>query len=204
MEFLPLLVFIAVVAYFMTKHRNKSSVSITHLPERFIVLDLETTGLDSGKHEIIEIAAIRVNRDSTQHETFQALVKPTKKIPKRIVDLTGITEEMLEQDGRALQEVMKAFSAFVGDLRLVSFNAEFDMGFLNAATAQCGMAPFGNSVTCALKMARRAWPGRKSYRLTDIARDGNLDLKNSHRALADCERALMVYGAAASKLESIA
>ena len=202
MEFILVLLVIAAVAFYLLKGR-RAVVSIAHLPERFVVFDLETTGLDAEKHEIIEIAAIRVNRDSTHHETIQSLVKPTKKVPKKIVELTGITQEMLDRDGDAIDEALRGFVVFVGDLRLVSFNAEFDMAFLNAATARCGMTPFSNPVSCALKMARRAWPGRKSYRLADIAKDGNLDSKDTHRALADCQRALTVYGAAASSLKSV-
>ena len=201
MELLVILLIVAAVAFYALKGR-RAVVSIAHLPERFVVFDLETTGLDATKHEIIEIAGIRVNRDSSNHDTIQALVKPIKSIPKKIVELTGITQEMLDHEGDDLKEALQAFSLFVGELRIVSFNAEFDIAFLNAAAAKCGMKPFDNQVSCALKMARRAWPGRKSYRLADIAKDGNLGSKNMHRALADCQRALTVYGAAASILKS--
>ena len=202
MEILLALLVVAVIAYFFLRSRG-TKISITHLPERFFIFDLETTGLDAAKHEIIEIGAIRVNRDSSHHETIQALVKPTKKVPKKIVEITGITQEMLNAEGEAIDEALRGFAAFVGDLRLVSFNAEFDMAFLQAATAKCGIPPFNNPVSCALKMARRAWPDRRSYRLFDLAKDGNLDSRDTHRALADCQRTLMVYGAAASILRSV-
>lgn len=179
-----------------------NSISTIHLPDRFVVFDLETTGLDANKHEIIEIGAIRVSKESINHESFQTLVKANKKVPKRIIELTGISQEMLDRDGEPLDQALREFSEFVGDLRLVSFNAEFDMAFLNAALATCGHSNFGNPVSCALKMARRAWPNRKSYRLADIAKDGNLDASDSHRALGDCKRALAVYCTAASILQS--
>lgn len=203
MEFLFILLVAAAFVIYLLKRRRTNAISIAHLPERFVVFDFETTGLDSSKDEIIEIGAIRVNRDSTNHETFQALVKPNKKVPKKIVELTGITQEMLDCDGDSICEALQGFAAFVGDLRIVSFNAEFDMAFLHAATAKCEMEHFTNPVSCALLMARRAWPGRKSYRLADIARDGHLDSSNTHRALGDCQRALTVYGAAASHLKSV-
>ncbi len=202
MNLILILLVVAGITFFLLRNRQPT-ISIAHLPEQFVVFDLETTGLDAAKHEIIEIAAIRVNRDSAHHETIQALVKPTKKVPDKIVQLTGITQEMLDRDGEDINESLRDFAVFVGNLRLVSFNAEFDMAFLNAATSRCGMTPFNNPVSCALKMARRAWPGRKSYKLADIAKDGNLDSKDMHRALADCQRALTVYGAAASSLRSV-
>jgi len=55
---------------------QERAIGLSSLPERFVVFDLETTGLKAGQHEIIEIGAIRVNRDSNQHETFSALVMP--------------------------------------------------------------------------------------------------------------------------------
>jgi DNA polymerase III subunit epsilon len=169
------------------------------LPERFVVFDLETTGLDAKKNEIIEIGAIRVNRDSAVHDTFQALVKPGKRIPKNIERLTGITHAMLDTEGEPLASALQGFRDFIGDLPLVCFNAEFDMAFLAAAGQKHGIA-FANHISCALIMSRRAWPGRKSYRLADLARDGNLSSDGPHRALADCQRALIVYAAAASEI----
>jgi DNA polymerase-3 subunit epsilon len=196
---LLLVVAISFVA-FVIKFRDKlPRVSLDHLPERFVVFDLETTGLDASKDEIIEVGAIRVNRTSSQHETFQASIKPSRKIPKRITDLTGISNEMLEENGEPLDKVLRKFAEFIGDLHLVTFNAEFDMAFLSNAASR-HQIEVKNEFSCALKMARRAWPGRRSYRLADLARDGNLSSEDAHRAIGDCQRTLVVYTAAAAKL----
>lgn len=98
MEFLLLLMSIAIAAYFLLRRKSAGvqQVPTDHLPETFIVLDLETTGLDAARHEIIEIAAIRYRKGTTTHETLQALVKPSKKVPKKITEITGITQEMLD------------------------------------------------------------------------------------------------------------
>ena len=163
---------------------------------------METTGLDARQHEIIEIGAIRVNRDSIHHDTFQCLVRPEKKVPPRIETLTGITQEMVEQDGIPLEEALQDFLEFCSDLPLVAFNAEFDIGFIRAALRKHkpGFA-LTNSVDCALKLARRAWPGLGSYRLTDLAKMGNLSTEGTHRALADCRRTMTVYASAVLELE---
>ena len=199
MGYVILLLVGLLAAYFVL--RRPKAASLAALPERFVVFDLETTGLDPLKHEIIEIGAIRVNRDSSQHESFQGLVKPTKKLPAKITDLTGITQAMLESEGEPISKALSEFVAFVGELPLVAFNAEFDMAFLQAAARQNSIT-IQNPVSCALKMARRAWPGRKSYRLTDLAKDGNLSQDGTHRALSDCKRTLTVYAAAAEILRS--
>lgn len=181
---------------------QEAKAALPLLPDRFIVLDLETTGLKPDTHEIIEVAAIKVNRDSIHHDGYQALVKPTRKVPKRITDLTGITQDMLDAQGEPLEKVMRELHAFVGDLRVVTYNAEFDMAFLRRAASSFGLE-FTNPVSCALQMARRTWPDRKSFRLADIAGDGGIDVSESHRALGDCKRALVVYFACVTELQRL-
>lgn len=167
------------------------------IPETFIVFDLETTGLKPETHEIIEIGAVRVYRDRSEHDTYQALVRPRRKIPKKITEITGITQDMVELKGRPLADVLNEFLDFIGDERLVAFNADFDMAFLRAAlNAQVPGRRISNPVSCALRMARRAWPGLKSYRLSELAKVGGLSPHGTHRALGDCERTMIVYGAA--------
>ncbi len=153
-------------------------------------------------HEIIEIGAIKVNRDSINHTAFQALIKPNKNIPKKITQLTGITQEMSDTEGREIGSAVEEFIDFIGDLRLVAFNADFNMGFLKEASKNHG-CNISNPVSCALKMSRRAWPTLKSYKLANLAKVGGLSSKGNHRALKDCELTTTVYMVAAEKLGSL-
>jgi DNA polymerase III epsilon subunit family exonuclease len=207
------LIMVSVVVFFFywiilhirrAKKVGKQAIDTSHLPEQFVVFDLETTGLDANKHEIIEIAAIKFIRGVTPYQTLQGLVKPSRHLPKKIVELTGITDDMLEKDGSPVHEAIEEFAKFSGNLRLVSFNADFDMAFLHQATSRCGLPKFGNPVSCALKMARRAWPKRKSYRLVDLSKDAEIDEGKAHRALEDARRTLLIYAAAVAELKSIA
>lgn len=198
------LILIWLIARLMRKGENAKppAADLSVLPERFVIFDFETTGLDPTKHEIIEIGAIRVNRDGQQHDTFETLIKPSKRISKRITEITGISQEMVDHEGSPLVEALAEFRMFVGELPLVAFNAEFDEGFLRAACISIASDHFTNDVYCALKLARRAWPGRRSYKLSDLARDGNISLDGEHRALEDCKRTMIVYGAAAGVVGS--
>ena len=149
--------------------------------------------------EIIEIGAIRAVLDLDTHATFQSLVRPERKIPRRITEITGISQAMVDEEGVSPADALAQFAEFVGDLPFVSFNAEFDMAFLwRAATKE--RLQFDNRYTCALKRARRAWPGLPSYRLVDLAEMGSLPKNDAHRALGDCNRALVVFISATSKL----
>jgi DNA polymerase III epsilon subunit family exonuclease len=169
------------------------------VPEHFVVFDLETTGLDPTRHEIIEVGAIRVNRESDVHDTFQCLVKPNRRIPKLVTKINGISQDMVDRDGETLEAALKDFAEFVGNLPLVSFNAEFDMAFLQAS-AKRHQITIDNPVCCALQLAREAWPGRGSYKLQDLATDGKLNSQSAHRALEDCRVTVLVYTAAVTKL----
>jgi len=179
-------------------HAREPAVQI---PDHFVVFDLETTGLDPEFNEIIEIGAIRVDIAAGARQYFQSLVLPRHSIPAPITALTGITQAMLDEAGRPVDAALGDFFAFAGDLPLVTFAAEFDMAFLRNAIRR-GELPIEihNRVSCALKMARKAWPFLPSYRLADLASDAAVYTQQPHRALGDSERALLVYLAAAREL----
>lgn len=174
------------------------SGSLSGLPAEFVVLDLETTGLDPVLDEIIEVGAIRTNRETGARISFQALVRPARKVPRHITRMTGISQSMVDREGRCLLDVLAEFIVFIQDLPLVTFNAAFDMGFLHRAAKKEGLA-INNRYTCALQMARRAWPDLPSHRLVDLARIRDLPNDDNHRALGDCMRALLIFTAAASE-----
>jgi DNA polymerase III epsilon subunit-like protein len=108
---------------------------------------------------------------------------------------------MVDGEGVSLKAAIIDFKEFILDLPLVTFNAEFDMAFLQKSAMRHNVE-IANPVSCALKMARRAWPGLQSYRLCDLARMGGLSDEGTHRALGDCRRALIVYVAAFSEVNA--
>jgi DNA polymerase-3 subunit epsilon len=174
----------------------------TFVPEHFVIVDLETTGLDADTHEIIEIAALKVQRDPERHTTFAALVRPVHPVPHAITALTGITQAMLDHQGQPVAAVMTAFVDFVGEARVVCFNAPCDGAFLAKAAKGIGRT-MDNPVSCALDMARRAWPGLRSYQLVALAQRHGLDTRGHHRALTDCALTLPIYCAAAAQLGGV-
>lgn len=171
--------------------------------QEFVVFDIETTGLDPRQHEIIEIAALLVDGSKIggaslmNVQTVQCLIKPKRRIPRKITDITGITQNMVDQKGVFLADAIIEFTRFVGGRRLVAYNAKFDVSFIEAAMGR----ELENPISCALKMARRAWPRLISYKLSEIAK--SVDAGSAHRALADSHRALMIYMAAAQVLRSV-
>jgi len=115
---------------------------------------------------------------------------------------------MVDRDGEPLETVVKEFTAFIGDLPLVSYGADFDMRFLRDVSKRHNIA-LNNRVTCALKLARKAWPELSSHGLSDVISDDafsklcqnqHLSDEGTHRALGDCKRTMFVYTAAAVRL----
>ena len=171
------------------------------LPAKFVVLDLETTGLSPSENEIIEIGAIKFAFGASVHDGFQLFLRPKREIGPKIEKLTGITQQMLDRDGVEPAVALKGFSEFICDLPLVTFNAPFDMGFLWSAGRKHGLS-FKNRYTCALQLSRQAWPELPSHRLADLAGRAQLSDENTHRALADSKRALQIFLAAVTTLGS--
>jgi DNA polymerase III epsilon subunit family exonuclease len=173
------------------------------VPPQYVVFDLETTGLTAARHEIIEIGAILVDRDARTKHIFQTLVIPTKRIPPRITEINGITQAMVNESGLSLDCAMNEFLAFTGDLPLIAYNASFDMGFLCSAAEKCNL-PVRNQYTCAMKMARRAWPTLENHRLGTVSDALNFpsddEDEGTHRAVGDCRRTVHIYQSAAEAL----
>ena len=100
--------------------------------ERFVAIDLETTGLDPETCEIIELGAVRFER-GVEIERFSQLVKPTvRSLPTEITNLTGIKNADLT-DAPPLEEVSQAFKDFISDLPILGHHVSFDLSFLKEA-----------------------------------------------------------------------
>ena len=95
----------------------------------YCVIDLETTGLDSKSDAIIEVAAIRFDKDGVD-QTFQSFVNPGRKIPRFIEDLTGISQQDVRSAPK-IADLNPQLEEFIGDSVLIGHNIGFDVGFLN-------------------------------------------------------------------------
>ena len=158
----------------------------TKQQECYIVLDLETTGLDPARDSILEFGALKIE-DGVPTASFSRLVKYAGKIPELIVKLTGITEEQIAEQGAELETALDAFLRFIGQEKLVGYNIAFDMEFLRAACEKYARPWITNPCMDLLPLARRKVYGITNYKLQTLATHFGLEQKESHRALADCE-----------------
>jgi len=171
-----------------------------------IIVDIETTGLDSSIHQIIEIAAIEVDIDSGDVlRKFQTFSMPDEvyifdgtesiddeiepepfELDPFITELTGITEKMLEGAPSNL-DATEAFFRFAKDQPIWAYNATFDSRFLNVHTIK--HIAFHDI----LPLARRCFPEIPNHKLSTVAGHLNVSIKGAHRALADCLIAKEVF-----------
>ena len=103
-----------------------------------VCFDLETTGLSRTEDVITEIGAVVLEKGQVK-ERFQTFVDPQRKLAPNIVQLTGITDDMLV-GAPSQEEALRAFLAFVGGRPLAAHNAEFDIGFVRAGCERYGIA----------------------------------------------------------------
>lgn len=158
----------------------------------YVVIDLETTGLDSERDEILELGAIRVI-DHEITERFSALIRIAGNLPAEITALTGITEEQVRTEGEELAPALERFWAFVGQSPMVGHNLRFDRAFLGKASAAVGIPV--PSVACwdTLAVARRRVHDVEDHRLETLAAYFGIEQEKRHRALADSITTFRVY-----------
>lgn len=169
-----------------------------------VFFDTETTGLDARSCQIIELAAIRVERnpDGTLHmaDSADLFVKlpEGQRLPDEIIKLTGITDAMLETEGVTEAEAAAVFSDMIGvdkgPVLLVAHNAQFDLLFVREMMRRhpiwghpgngeelLEIADYLDSLT--VYKDRRPYPHKlanaiRAYKLQD-------KVQNSHRAIDD-------------------
>lgn len=155
----------------------------TLLDGEAVVFDLETTGLSAVGCEIIEIGALLV-ADGHILDSFHRYVRPTRPVPQKISELTGILDADV-RDAPLLEEALPAFFAFAGDRPLIAHNAGFDVSFLRAGCEKLGI----QRTFCYLdtvELARALLPELKNHKLNTVASAFRLSFEH-HRADEDTQ-----------------
>ena len=152
------------------------------LDNPLVIFDFETTGLDSSQDRIIEVGAVRWEGMKVVDE-FSYLIQPEMPLSQEVINITGITDEMLE--GQPLwQDILPKFLKFFDGSILVAHNAEFDMGFLRTSCLRQGYQ-LEWPAFCTLKMARQALPHLESKSLDALAAHYELQFEARHRSIGD-------------------
>lgn len=151
----------------------------------YVVVDIETTGLDPETNEITEIAALKVEKGEVL-DVFCSLINIRRPLPPEIVQLTRITDEMLAEGGEK-NAVLKNFADFVKDSPLMAHNVEFDVPFLKHHLQKALGVELKNQTICTLKLSQKYLPGLSSHKLGKVAEHFKIPTPLTHRASGDVE-----------------
>ena len=156
----------------------------------YVSLDLETTGLEPKKDRIIEIGAAKI-RDGQVQETYSLLVDPRVKIPERITDLTGSSDQMVEGQP-FVEEAVTGLLEFCEELPLLGHNLMFDYSFVKHSAVNMGL-PFEKQGMDTLKIARVLLPDLESRSLQSLCQYYQIPQQEAHRALEDALTTFRLY-----------
>ena len=135
-------------------------------PQKYAVVDLETTGLDPSHGDRITEIGIAIWQNGKIVDRYQSLINPQRKIPAFVQDLTGITDAMVRK-ARPSREVLLEAMGFIGDMPLVAHNASFERKFLNAELEEIS-EKYSVDLICSLLLSRRVFPNLSGYKLSLI------------------------------------
>jgi len=175
----------------LVKHQGYYYFNTAFIPLKeaeFCIVDIETNGSKIEKHQIIELAAVKV-KDGKIIDRFESLVY-TKEINPHITELTGIKVEDTK-DAPHLPNVLQAFKLFLGDAIFVAHDVKFDYMFISKSMQKIGLEPLLNRSLCSLALAERTITSYR-YALSYLNDTFNLNPNATHhRAMSDV---LTTYG----------
>ncbi|MGL5956071.1 MAG: single-stranded-DNA-specific exonuclease RecJ, partial [Brevinema sp.] len=161
----------------------------------FVFFDIETTGLDPERDDIIEIAAV-VTKNGVIMKEFQCLISTEKTIDTKITEITNITQKMIQEEGIPIIEALTQFLEFIGDLPLVGHNIiGFDMKFLQINLQRFFQKQIKNTPIDTLSISRVMFKSLKSHTLFSVGEYLGIyvDQSKLHRALTDVKLNAEVY-----------
>ncbi|MEE9117760.1 MAG: exonuclease domain-containing protein, partial [Calditrichia bacterium] len=171
--------------------------------DNFVVVDLETTGLDPTEDRIIEIGVVRYV-DGQEKETFETLVNPDVPIPDFITKLTGITDKDVLKSPQ-INEVFDSLSLFIGNSPIIGHQINFDAAFLEYHL-RIKYNDFGdwdsesqrfkyltNIRMDTLFLSRIFLPFLQRFKLGTVAAYFGIDLERAHRAIDDARASGKIF-----------
>ncbi|SHH89945.1 3'-5' exonuclease [Clostridium grantii] len=153
--------------------------------DNIIVFDVESTGVDVTEDEIIQIAAIKINKDGHVIEKFEKLLRNNKSV-KDSEHVHGFSDEFLKENGEDKNIVLKEFVEFSKDSIIVGHNVQYDINILTSELSRANMGnPKFKGFYDTLDIYRRFYPNLSNHKLETLSKNFNTNNKPSHDAMDD-------------------
>lgn len=155
----------------------------------FVVIDVETTGLDAEQDRIIQLSAIRYN-NLRPVSVFDSLVNPKREIPKDASKINGIYYDNVK-DAPELDEIANSFVEFVGNSPIVGYNIPFDLSFLFCSGINLiGKRKIYDAKVLAKKVYKREL---QYYSLKNVLEHNGIIINGLHNSKVDCYATAMIF-----------
>ena len=194
----PVKVLYGIEAYFVDDTRRAVFGHIdSDFDDEFVVFDIETTGLSVHNCAITEIGAVLVKSGKIIDE-LNIMTDPGMPIPENIVELTGITDDMVRGQ-MSNKEAVRKFLDFAGSRLLIAHNADFDTSFIRKVCEEASI-PFPNPYLDTVSMSRYVNPELKKHKLDILCDYFSLGSFNHHRASDDAKMLSAIFYKMVDKL----
>lgn len=171
------------------------------IPRNYCFLDLETTGFNPEKDSIIEISFITRTPDGKEINRMDEVIFPDKSEMSAFVsNLTGITQEELNQSGKKFTDLMDEAREKIGDAVIIGHNIDFDINFLIANGLENLTE---NPRIDTHELARIILPNEKSYALEVLSNKYEMSHENAHRAMSDVKANILFFNFLVEKIGQI-
>jgi CRISPR-associated protein Cas2 len=169
--------------------------------DEYVVLDLETTGLDIQNSRIIEIGALLISNGTPAGE-YNTFIHQDGFLPEKIAELTGIRQKDVDA-GAEFADALSSLSTFISGRLVIGYNIkQFDEKVLFNECRRHGLRSPLRKTQDILLMARRRFPDMRSHRQQVIAQRLGIAASDSHRALSDCYTCYEIYRRLTSPLQT--
>ncbi len=171
------------------------------MDNKYVIFDIETTGLSPESDEIVDLSALKVEAGDIVDD-FSMLVNPGIHIPDLASSINGITDDMVK-DAPTMDQVIKFFKEFIGNSVLMGHNIKrFDLKFIQRDAVRFLGKELTNDCIDTLFIANRYLPDLDSRSLESLSYHYGISYEGAHRALVDCHINKKVYDCLLKEMEN--
>jgi len=149
----------------------------------YVSIDVETTGLSASRCRVVEIAAVRFDRQGHIEDEYATLINPQQGSVGP-TEIHGITARQV-RDAPTFADIVPDLFARMEGAVVVAHNATFEDSFLGAELERAGVHGLSVPAIDTLWLARATYRGLRNHRLPTIAREAGLSFYDKHAALGD-------------------
>ncbi|MCE5195917.1 MAG: 3'-5' exonuclease [Negativicutes bacterium] len=168
-----------IILLYPAKNQIKNPLLLAQY-KQYCLVDIETSGLDPARAEIVELACSIVS-DARIIGDFSVLLRPSQPMSEEVIAIHGIRNEDVES-AFSPADALARFEFYIGDLPLVAHNANFDFTFIQSALGY----PLPNALFDSMALAQLLLPAQPHYSVSALCAYFNIVNEQAHRALSDC------------------